>query len=205
MRTEPERVPATAGSPPLIDRFLPTHDVAASYTVGVAAPPERVWAAVRALEMRGSPIVRGLFLLRSLPALLAHPRRTLAARREGRRGLGLTLDQLLRGGFTLLGEHPGEELLLGLVGRFWRTDGGIVRVAAGEWREWERPGYAKAAWNFTLAPGADGAVRLATETRVRCTDEESRRRFLRYWRLVGPFSGIIRRDVLRSVRRAAEG
>jgi hypothetical protein len=205
MRTDPERVPAAAGLQPLIDRFLPAYDVAASYAVDVAAPPERAWAAVRALEMRGSPIVRGLFLLRSLPVLLAHPRRTLAARRAGHRGLGLTLDQLLRGGFTLLGERPGEELLLGLVGRFWRADGGIVRVAAEEWRDWERPGYARAAWNFTLAPGADGAVRLATETRVRCTDEASRRRFLRYWRLVGPFSGIIRRDMLRSVRRAAEG
>lgn len=205
MATGPERIPASADSPLLIDAFLPHFDVTASYATHVAAPPERAWAAVRALEMRGSPLVRGLFLLRSLPALLAHPRRTLAARREGNRGLGLTMDQLLRGGFTLLGERPGEELLLGLVGRFWRADGGIVRVAAEEWRGWERPGYAKAAWNFTLAPGADGTVRLATETRVRCTDEASRRRFLRYWRLVGPFSGLIRHDMLRSIRRAAEG
>ena len=204
MRTGPDGGSATA-SASLIDAFFPAYDVAASYATRVAAPPERVWAAVRALEMRGSPLVRGLFLLRSLPALLAHPRRTLAARRAGGRGLGPTLDQLLRGGFTLLDERPGEELLLGLVGRFWRADGGIVRVAAGEWREWERPGYAKAAWNFTLAPGADGAVRLATETRVRCTDAASRRPFLRYWRLVGPFSGLIRRDMLRSIRRAAEG
>lgn len=203
MPAAPDGVPDSA-SPLLIDAFLPAYDVAASYAIGVAAPPERVWAAVRALEMRGSPLVRGLFLLRSLPALLVHPRRTLARRGE-RRGLGLTLDDLLRGGFTLLGERPGEELLLGLVGRFWRADGGIVRVAAGEWREWERPGYARAAWSFTLAPGADGGVRLATETRVRCTDAASRRRFLRYWRLVGPFSGLIRRDMLRSVRRAAEG
>lgn len=203
MPAAPHGVPDSA-SPSLIDAFLPAYDVAASYATGVAAPPERAWAAVRALEMRGSPLVRGLFLLRSLPALVAHPRRALA-RRAARRGLGLTLDQLLRGGFTLLGERPGEELLLGLVGRFWRADGGIVRVEAGEWGEWERPGYAKAAWNFTLAPGAGGALRLATETRVRCTDPESRRRFLRYWRLVGPFSGLIRRDMLRSVRRAAEG
>jgi hypothetical protein len=198
----PAGVPDPA-SPSLIDAFLPAYDVAASYATRVAAPPERVWAAVRAREMRGSPLVRGLFLLRSLPALLVHPRRALARRGE-RRGLGLTLDDLLRGGFTLLGERPGEELLLGLVGRFWRADGGIVRVAAGEWREWDRPGYAKAAWSFTLEPGA-GGVRLATETRVRCTDAASRRRFLRYWRLVGPFSGLIRRDLLRAVRRAAEG
>ncbi|HEX8272578.1 MAG TPA: hypothetical protein VF615_07985 [Longimicrobiaceae bacterium] len=206
MPADPDALPGSApASAPLIDRFLPAYDVAASYATEVAAPPERVWAAVRALEMRGSPLVRGLFLLRGIPALVAHPRRVLAARRAGGRGLGLSLDELLRGGFTLLGERPGEELLLGLVGRFWRTDGGIVQVSAEDWREWERPGYAKAAWSFTLAPGVDGTVRLATETRVRCTDGESRRRFLRYWRVVGPFSGLIRRDMLRSLRRAAEG
>ncbi|HEV2734369.1 MAG TPA: hypothetical protein VGV85_05990, partial [Longimicrobiaceae bacterium] len=71
MRTDPDGVPAAPGSPLLIDRFLPAWDVAASYATRVAAPPERVWDAVRALEMRGSPVVRGLFLLRSLPALLA--------------------------------------------------------------------------------------------------------------------------------------
>ncbi|HEX2092193.1 MAG TPA: hypothetical protein VHG28_07305, partial [Longimicrobiaceae bacterium] len=81
--------------------------------------------------------------------------------------------------------------------------GGIVRVGAEEWRAWERPGYARAAWNFTVAPNADGTVHLATETRVRCTDAASRRRFLRYWRVVGPFSGWIRREMLQAVRKAA--
>lgn len=187
----------------LIDAFLPAYDAVSRHSREVAAPPERVWAAVRALDLGGSPLVRALFLLRGLPALLVRPRATLAARRSGARGLGLTLDELVRGGFTLLGERPGEELLLGLVGRFWRPDGGIVRVAAEGWREWERPGYAKAAWSFTLAPGPGDAVRLATETRVRCTNAASRRRFLRYWRLVGPFSGLVRREALRAVARAA--
>ncbi|HEX2188634.1 MAG TPA: hypothetical protein VHG51_07025 [Longimicrobiaceae bacterium] len=188
---------------PLVEAFLPQYDAASRHCAAVAAPPERVWAAVRALDLGGSPLVRALFLLRGLPALLARPRATLAARRAGERGLGLTLDELVRGGFTLLGERPGEELLLGLVGRFWRADGGIVRVAAEEWRAWERPGYAKAAWSFSLRPGAGGAVHLATETRVRCTDEASRRRFLRYWRVVGPFSGLVRREMLRAVAKAA--
>jgi hypothetical protein len=45
------------------------------------------------------------------------------------------------------------------------------------------PGWAKAALSFQLTPTADGTV-LAAETRVMATDEASRRRFGRYWRLI---------------------
>jgi hypothetical protein len=37
------------------------------------------------------------------------------------------------------------------------------------------------------------------ETRVALTDEQSRRRFRRYWLLIGPFSALIRRLALRQV------
>jgi len=188
----------------LLDAFLPTYDAAERHSTDVHALPVRVYAAVRALDVRGSPLIRTLFFLRCIPGALANPRQAWAARRAGNPGLGLTLDGLLRSGFVLLGERPEREMVLGLVGQFWRPVGGIVRVPAEEWTAWERPGYAKAAWNFTLAPGPEGAVRLATETRVRCTDAESRRKFLRYWRLVGPFSGLIRREMLRGIRGAAE-
>ena len=40
-----------------------------------------------------------------------------------------------------------------------------------------------------------------TETRVVLTDPESRRRFLRYWRAVGPFSRLIRWKALRMLDR----
>lgn len=183
-------------TPTLIDEALPAYDVAERHATDVAAPPERVWAAGRALDLRGSPLIRVLFALRSLPGLFSR-------RRAGGAGLGLDRAGLERSGFVVLGERENEELLLGLVGRFWTPTGGIVRVGAGEWRDWERPGYAKAAWNFTLAPLPDGRTRLVTETRVRCTDEASRRSFLRYWRVVGPFSGLIRREMLRGIRKSA--
>jgi len=44
---------------------------------------------------------------------------------------------------------------------------------------------------------------VATETRIRCTDDASRRAFLRYWRVIRPFSGLIRMEMLRSIRCAA--
>ena len=46
--------------------------------------------------------------------------------------------------------------------------------------------------NFKAAPAQDGAL-LTTETRMLATDEASRRRFARYWRLIRPASGLIRR------------
>jgi hypothetical protein len=180
----------------LIDAWMPAWDAVERHATHVRASPEAVWEVARTLDFARSPVIRALFALRSLPGLLSRgPRRP---------ALGATLDGLLRSGFVLLGERPGEELLLGLVGRFWRPDGGIVRLTADELRAFDRPGYAVATWNFTLAAEGGGA-RLATETRVRCTDAAARRSFLRYWAVVGPFSGLIRREMLRSIRRAAEG
>jgi hypothetical protein len=44
---------------------------------------------------------------------------------------------------------------------------------------------------------------LTTETRVLLTDEASRRAFARYWLLIRPFSGLIRRRWLAAVARRA--
>ncbi len=181
----------------LIDCFLPAGEVSSRHEVEVRAPAERVWAAARSLDLAGSPVVRALFALRSLPGILS--RKSVA-----RRGLGMDMDGLLKTGFVILAEAPGEEIVLGLVGRFWTPNGGIVRVDPAEFAAFDRPGYAVAAWNFTVRGPAAGPVRLATETRVRLTDPSSRRRFRAYWTVVGPFSGLIRREMLRTIRNAAE-
>jgi hypothetical protein len=56
-----------------------------------------------------------------------------------------------------------------------------------------------------VIPLNEDASRLSTETRVQATDAMSRRQFLRYWRIIGPFSGLVRRDLLRRIKREAEG
>jgi len=179
----------------LIDEWMPVWDAVERHETRIRAPREAVWRAVRTLDFARSPVIAALFALRSLPGLLSRGPRKQA--------LGTTMDGLLRNGFILLGERPGEELLLGLAGRFWRPSGDVVRLTADQLRAFDRPGHAVATWDFTLAEDGD-TVRLATETRVRCTDEASRRSFRRYWTVVGPFSALIRREMLRSIRRAAE-
>jgi hypothetical protein len=165
----------------LIDEFLPRYDVAERHATEVRAPVERVWEAIGELDMSQSPVIHGLFRLRGMP-----PAFTL----RGLQGVG----------FVLLGEEPNREIVLGLVGKFWTPTGYLQRVDADGFRAFDKAGYAKTAWNFVLAPQGDGTVRVTTETRVLCLDDRSRRRFRRYWVVVGPFSGWIRREVLRIIK-----
>jgi hypothetical protein len=181
----------------LIDDHLPHADFAERHALRVHAPPERAYEAARRLDMSGSLLVRSLFALRSLPALFS------GKRERGEKGLGVTMDGLLRNGFVLLDERPPHEFVLGLVGRFWTPAGGIERIHPAEFAMFDRPGMAVAAWNFTVLPTDEGSL-VATETRVRCTDDAARRSLARYWRVVRPFSGLIRMEALRAIRRTAE-
>jgi hypothetical protein len=181
----------------LIDDHLPNADFAERHALRVHAPPERAYAAARRLDLSGSLLVKALFGLRSLPGLF-----TGKGLRRGE-GLGTTMDRLLRNGFVLLDERPPHEFVLGLVGRFWTPAGGIERIDAAKLRGFDKPGMAVAAWNFTILPTDEGSL-VATETRVRCTDDDARRSFGRYWRVVKPFSGLIRMEALRAIRRTAE-
>ena len=59
-------------------------------------------------------------------------------------------------------------------------------------------------WSFTVERESDAVPRLATETRVVAHGISARRKFRAYWLLVGPFSGLIRKEMLRLVKRNAE-
>jgi hypothetical protein len=169
----------------LLDDFLPTWDVRLSHAADVGAPPRVVYAAVRRLDLGSSPINRVLFAARGLVAR------------------GMKLSDLMARGFVLLGEAPPRELLLGLVARPWTLMGGIRRLDAEGFRRFDRPGYARLGWSFVVEPRGEGST-LTTETRVRCTDAASRRKFGWYWRVIGPFSAVVRKEALLHIKRDAE-
>lgn len=170
----------------LIDRFLPEYDFAERHATTIAATPAQIDPHVRALDLSGSRIVRLLFRLRGMP------------RRAVR------IDGLEQAGFRLLADAPAEEIVLGLVGRFWTPGGGLCRFDPDDFVGFEEPGWAKAVWGFRMEPQREGRTLLVTETRVRCTDAASRRRFRAYWTVIRPFSGLIRRVALREIKRQAE-
>jgi hypothetical protein len=181
----------------LIDDWLPSFDESEFHTREIAAEPAAVEAALRELTARDLRLTGLLMGVRTLPALLTG--------RRAPRVDGPLVDGLLTAGFVLLDERPGQQVVLGLAGRPWRPRGDGVDPLEGPaaFRSYDRPGSVRCAWDFVLAPGANGGTLLATETRIAGTDARGTRTFRRYWRLVQPGSSLIRRDVLRAVAARA--
>ncbi len=181
----------------LIDRFLPTYDTSKRYAAVIHASPAAVYSALKESDVNASTVIRTLFTLRGLPALFS---REKASRRKK-----LTIQDITRSGFMLLSEKPDQEIVIGVVGKFWRLSGNICKTVTPEhFADFNDPDFAKAAWNFFIKTNGDGSVELSTETRIHCNDLESKKKFKRYWRLIGPFSGLIRKEMLKIVKKNAE-
>lgn len=177
----------------LIDEFLPVYDFTLHNHIEIDAPIEEVYAVVRNLDLRDATLFRFLVWLRGAPARL-----------RGQRILRSTLEDLLKHGFTLLGEEPPHELVLGMVGKLWTVSGHLQKLGPEEFRGFATPGFAKVAWNFSLTPLEGGRSRLATESRAQCLDEASRQKVRRYLSFSLRFSSVIRWSALRACKRQAE-
>jgi hypothetical protein len=137
-----------------------------------------------------------LFSIRTLPARLigrdAEPPR-------------LTIDDIgsSKGpGFRILAESE-REVVVGAIGKVWKLDIPFVEVSGPDaFARFDEPGYAKVAWALRALPRGERNARIEVEVRVSATDEESCRRFRRYFRFIGPGSRIIRRRALVSIARS---
>jgi hypothetical protein len=188
----------------LLDRYLPRYDVTETHAVIVDADTDLTWQAVRRSDLSRSAVIQVLLGLRSLPSRL---QRVLTKRPPGPARPPLTLDDMERAGFLLLGESPGHEIVFGTVVRPWKavTDNEPAPQAGpGRFAAFDTPGYVKVAFNIRVQPYGGGRALITTETRTAATDPASLRRFVRYWRLAGPFSALIRRLLLRIVKSDAE-
>jgi hypothetical protein len=188
----------------LLDRYLPQYDIIETHAVIIDADTDRTWQAVRRSDLSRSAVIHVLLELRSLPNRLQRAvkgRPTEAARPP------LTLDDMERAGFLLLGESPGHEIVFGTVVQPWKAvtdDQPAPQVEAGRFAAFDTPGYVKVAFNIRVEPYGSGRALITTETRTAATDPASLRRFARYWMLAGPFSALIRRLMLRIVKSDAE-
>jgi hypothetical protein len=190
----------------LLDTLMPRFDFVERHAAEVRASPTAVHAAIRDADLAGGPLTRSLLALRAVPGVLLmfvrSPRQARAAwRRPGRR---VRLADFERVGFRVVAERIPDEIVIGVLGRFWTLRGSLRRdVSDADFRRGPPRGFALAGWNFTATPRADGGTDLATETRVWCAPD-ARWQFGMYWLFVRPGSGLIRRAMLRSIRRHAE-
>jgi hypothetical protein len=193
----------------LLDELMPRFDVVERHRTVVRASPDRVYAAIREADLAGGPITRALLALRALPAVFVAvvraPRAAVAEWRDRRsRRRGVRLADFHRAGFRIVAERTPEELVIGLLGRFWTPRGGLCAdVGEENFHSGPPAGQALAGWNFTVQARSDRLTELRTETRVWCAPG-ARRKFRLYWLLVRPGSGLIRHAMLRAIRRQAE-
>ncbi|WP_369372566.1 hypothetical protein [Streptomyces sp. cg36] len=172
-----------------LDRLLPTYDLRSRFTRRVAADPATVWRALSEVTVRELPVYRTLIGLRL----------------GGRGGVeGTFLDSFPA---PTLVTVDGEELVKGMVARFWQIRPQTAPVAPGNaeaFSVFDEPGWAKAALSLRVAPDTGGSL-LSFETRVHSTDARARRAFRAYWLFIQlGGAAYIRIEVLRAVARRAE-
>ena len=182
----------------LIDTWMPEYHFVERHQALVRAPASTVHRSLMEVDFGGHPVVRLLLGLRSLPG------RLLRRRVWTRPTYSLRLRDASGFGFVFLEERPPHQVVLGLTGRFWQVSGGLLPTDPRTFRDCVPAGSARVAWSFELTPRGDDATLLSTETRILCADAAARRAFGRYWLLVRPGSGLLRRVLLRSVQADAE-
>ena len=96
----------------LLDRFLPDPEVDEYHQVEVRAPAAITLAAAKETDLQSAPLVKAIFWLRAVPALL----RGEPFRPQGSRGI---VEQTLGLGWGVLAEEPDREIVIGAYTQPW--------------------------------------------------------------------------------------
>jgi hypothetical protein len=195
----------------LADEFLPEYDVTDEVAGVVGADAATTWAALMEVDLvelgrhrslgwvlgaiRVAPQRIGRFL-RHEPRPTAPPRLRLRDMTQLPSG---------RGGWVVLRERPGEEIALGLVGKFWRPAIDYAAVRAEDFRAFDEPGYTKTVYALSVRPLGGEQSMLSAVMRTAATDERARRSLRRYWTLgVGTGAHELAGGLIEAARKDAE-
>lgn len=184
----------------LIDRYMPSYHFIEKHSIRVEANPDAIYRAIHEVRASEIPFLRVLFGLRGIPAMLV-------GRGEKKSDSALSfMNELERSGFMMLEEQLGQELVIGVVGNFWRPVGNKPRMleSSEEFLSCSDGVEAKAVMNFCLHELSAGGILLTTETRIQTEDPGTRRKFGIYWAIIYPGSAWIRRMMLRTIKYKAE-
>jgi hypothetical protein len=181
-----------------LDDWMPHWQIRERHIIPVAAPPEKVFAAIHAVR------ADDIFLFRTL----------IAIRRCGQTGPESImnapeqkpiLDVATQTTFVLLAEEPPRELVIGTVVVAPPKARASGRLTPELFQKKLQPGVALATMNFLVTSDEHGGSTISTETRIYANNRSALRRFAIYWRVIHPGSDIIRRMWLRAIKQRAEG
>lgn len=171
-------------SPGLIDRYLPHFTFGHRYDIAIDSDDlNEVYAIARDLDLSRSPVVPLLFKLRGLPVSRLNARAFTAAM-----------------GWTDLEESAPDEFLIG-----YRRRGRLEPLLHPHGAATDPADVTqKVVFSFRFSRQGDRKVLVDTETRVLCIGRAATFQFWLYWLAIKPFSGLIRREILRLIKQEAE-
>jgi hypothetical protein len=116
------------------------------------------------------------------------------------------LDKPILDSFTASGYISGgsEHEILSCGGANMRAGGPLRPRTLQEFADYREQGGVKMAFDFYVEDAGGGWSKVTAETRMVATDEATRRGVGRYWRLILPGSGLLRRQWLDGIKRRAE-
>lgn len=177
-----------------LDEFAPVWHFREFHTIRIAAPPSRVFEAIKHVRADEIRLFRTLTWIRRggqpLPPSILN-----AGERES------LIAVATQSGFVRLADDDPRELVIGTV--VMAPPGTHGTLTPQVFQKELAPGFALATMNFRVAADGPNRSSVSTETRVFANSPSVRRRFAAYWRVIYPGSAIIRRMWLRAIDRRA--
>lgn len=167
----------------MLSSLLPEYDAIEFHDIVVNEPVESVFDAVKTVDFGKSKIIVTLFKMRGIPS--------------GKLNLQGLVNE---GSFSQLGEDAPRETVLG----FMVTDTLQKVDDLDAFTSNSAGARLRIGWDFQCVAIDDVTTRLSTETRVALTGTMSKIFFRCYWLVIRPFSGWIRRIMLRLIKEKAE-
>ncbi|HEX9627859.1 MAG TPA: alpha/beta fold hydrolase [Acidiferrobacterales bacterium] len=168
----------------LIDKYLPEHTFSEFHDIVIdSGSIEDVYEIARDVDLSKSSIIPLLFRLRGLPTKKMNALGFISAM-----------------GFSNIEETFPTENLVG----YWKTK--KIEPVSDRQDFINKPIGAKlkVGFSFQFAKLNSNQVKVSTETRVLCIGPRTKFTYAFYWFAIRPFSGLIRKEILRIIKHQAE-
>ena len=179
----------------VLDSIMPQYQFFERHSAVIQARPEQVMQAIRQSTFADMKSLGTLLRIRA--AGLRTPSQDAGVLASDKR----ILDAFLASGYVS-GGNTHEIVICG--GANVQAKRSLEVRTLEECADYQQPGAIKVAFGFNVEDAGGGWCKVTAETRVLALDAATRRGMSRYWRLIAPGSGLLRRQWLAGIRRRAE-